>query len=135
MDAWYPEYVKFISEMRQREFRWGEDDCGIAWAARLVEIVTGERLDIDVPTYTSELGAVRALRKMGYNDLKEAAIDILKREPEPPSRATIGDLALIETGGALGYAFGIVNGERVFYRTIKGIGTKDLLEASCIFKL
>lgn len=136
MTVWYPKYVEFIDEMRHRPFTWGSDDCGIAWAARLVEIVRGENPMRDVElNYVSERGAIRALRKLGYDDLKEAAEDILKTPPSHPSTAKLGDLALIKTDGPFGYAFGAVNGERVFYRQENGIGTTDLLEAECIFKL
>lgn len=131
---WYPKYVEFIDEMRRVPFEWGSNDCGLPWAGRFYEIRTGSKLDLEIPSYVSERGAYRAIRKMGYSDLKEAAIGILGKEPVHPSLGCLGDLALIETGGAFKYAFGIVNGERVFYRDENGIGTKDLLEAACIFK-
>lgn len=135
MTTWYPEYVKFIEEMRTAPFEWGKNDCGLAWAGRFVEIVTGEKPDVKVRSYKTKRGAVRAMRELGYKNLKDAAADVLNREPQHPSRGSLGDLALIKSDGALGYAFGIVNGERVFFRDENGIGTVDLLEASCIFKL
>lgn len=134
MTTWYPEYVKFIEEMRAKPFRWGEDDCGPAWAGRMVEIVTGKN-PVAPGKYVSPRGAVRAMRKMGYSNLKEATESILGKPSQHPSMGAIGDIALIKDDGPFGYAFGIVNGERVFFRQENGLGTKDLLEAECIFKL
>lgn len=135
MPEWYLEYVKFIEDMRARPFAWGDDDCGIAWAGKLVEIVRGEPLKLKVPSYVTPTGAVRAMRKLGYDNLRDAAEGILGVPSQHPSTGAIGDLALIKTDGAIGYAFGIVNGERVFFRQESGIGTVDLLEVECIFKL
>lgn len=135
MHSWYPEYVKFIDDTRNTPFEWGKNDCGIAWAGKIVEIVRGEPLDIEMGNYSTPIGAVRTMRKMGYANLREAAEGILGVTSHHPSMGAIGDLALIKTDDAFGYAFGIVNGERVFFRQESGIGTLDLLEAECIFKL
>lgn len=133
---WYPEYVKFIESMHNEPFEWGVNDCGPAWAGRFVEIVTGENLvPASLSRYATARGALRAMRKLGYNDLKEVAVDILGSEPLHPSRGCLGDLALIKDDTPFKYSFGAVNGERVFYRHEGGVGTKDLLEAECVFKL
>lgn len=136
MTAWYPEYVKFIDEMRTKPFVWGTDDCGPAWAGRLVEIVTGENpVAKHMGTYKTPRGAIGKMKRLGFNDLREATETILGKAPQHPSTGCLGDLALIRDDTPFGYAFGVVNGERIFFRSENGIGTKDLLEAECIFKL
>lgn len=102
----------------------------------MVEIVTGENPVKDIMgSYSTPLGALRKLRKLGYDNLREATESILGKTGQHPSRGSIGDLALLKTDDTFGYAFGIVNGERIFFRHEAGVGTKDLLEAECIFKL
>lgn len=133
---WYPQYVEFIDEMRTKPFVWGTDDCGPAWAGRLVEIVRGENpVEKHIGSYKTPRGALGKMKRLGYSDLKEATADILGSPPQHPSMGAIGDLALIKSDGPFGYAFGVVNGERVFFRQENGIGTVDLLETECIFKL
>lgn len=134
--VWYPEYVRFIEEIRTTPFAWGTDDCGPAWAGRLVEIVTGVNpVKGKIGKYSTARGALRVMRKLGYENLKDAAAGLLGKPSQHPSTGCIGDLALIKTEDAFGYAFGAVNGERIFFRDENGLGTKDLLEAECIFKL
>jgi hypothetical protein len=135
---WYTRYVDFIEEMRQTPFEWGVNDCGPAWAGRVVEVITDRENPVAdaIGRYKSARGGVRLMRKMGYTDLREAASDMLGQPYQHPSRGVIGDIALIKTpDGGFGYSFGIVNGERVFFRREDGIGTVDLLETECVFNL
>lgn len=123
--------------MRQTPFEWGKNDCGPAWAGQVVEIITDEpnpATDL-IGRYKTARGGVMLMRRIGYTDLKEAASDMLGRTPQHPSKGAIGDIALIKSDDSFGYSFGIVNGERVFFRREDGIGTVDLLETECIFKL
>lgn len=135
---WYTRYVAFIEEMRQEPFVWGTADCGPAWVGRAVEVITDQPNPAAeyIGKYKTARGALRLMRKLGYKDLREAASIMLDRPYQHPSRGAIGDIALIKSeDGGFGYSFGIVNGERVFFRREDGIGTVDLLEAECIFKL
>lgn len=134
---WYPEYVNFINEMRQTPFEWGTNDCGASWVGRVIEIVTGKNpfADLDLGNYSTAIGAVRAMRKLGYSNLREATEHVLGKPSQHPVTGAIGDIALIRDESPFGYAFGVVNGERIFFRTESGLGTADLLEAECIFKL
>lgn len=134
---WYTRYVAFIEDMRQKPFEWGTADCGPAWAGQLIEVVTERDNPVaeTVGTYKSRKGALQKMKKLGYDNLKDAAESILGIPSQHPSMGAIGDLALIKTDDKFGYSFGVVNGERVFFRREDGIGTTDLLEAECIFKL
>lgn len=134
---WHSRYVEFIDEMRRVPFEWGTNDCGAGWAGRVIEVLTGEKnpAALYVGRYSTALGAIRMMNNDGFDDLKELATFILNREPEHPSRGYIGDIALIEDDSPFGYALGIVNGERVFFRREDGIGTVDLLECDSIFKV
>ncbi len=135
---WFSRYSKFIEEMRTVPFEWGKNDCGPAWVGRVVEVITDRENPIArLPSrYKTARGGLRVMRELGYDNLKDAAADVLGTPPQHPSRGAIGDIALIrDEDSGFGYSFGIVNGERVFFRREDGIGTVDLLEAECIFKL
>lgn len=134
---WHSRYVEFINDMRQTPFEWGTNDCGPSWAGAVVTVLTGEPnpAEAHIGKYSSMLGAIKYTKECGFDDLKQAVASFLG-EPVHSSCGYIGDIALFPTGdSALGYSLGIVNGERVFYRMPSGIGTLDLLEADCVFKI
>lgn len=133
---WYVKYNEFVNDMRHTPFEWGKNDCGPSWAGRLVATLRGcENPAAEFSgRYKTPIGAVRVMRESGFQDLKEAVTHYLG-EPQHPSRGYIGDIALIRDDSSFRYSLGIVNGERVFFRREDGIGTVDLLECDCIFKV
>jgi hypothetical protein len=132
---WHSRFVAFIDEMRRTPFKWGLD-CGPAFAGRNVTVLTGEPNPAEeyVGAYGTRAGAIRAMKQAGFTDLKQAVGSFLG-EPVHPSRAYIGDIACIPDTSPLGYSLGIVNGDRIFFRRVDGIGTLDLLEAESVFKI
>lgn len=133
---WHSRYVAFIDEMRTTPFEWGTNDCGPAWAGRVVEVLTeSENPFIDYQgRYTTMRGAIRLLRNSEWNNLKDFIASKLGK-PLAPMNGYIGDIAAIKDDSAFGYSLGIVNGERVFFRRPEGIGTLDLLECDSVFKI
>lgn len=133
---WHSRYNEFIEQMRRTPFQWGVNDCGPAWAGYAVSVLTGEKNPLHKyeGKYTDALGAVRVMRDAGFDDLK-ALMAAELGEPVHPSRGYIGDIAVIKDETPFKYSLGIVNGERVFFRTENGIGTLDLLECDSVFKV
>lgn len=133
---WNVRYHAFIESMRKVPFKWGAHDCGPAWAGEAVSVMTGQ----DNPLgkykgkYKSLKGAISVMKDAGFSDLKELVAAELG-EPVHPSMGYIGDIAVLHDESELKYSLGIVNGERVFFRTKDGIGTVDLLECDSIFKV
>lgn len=135
---WHSRYNDFIEKMRQTPFEWGKNDCGPAWAGQVVSVLTGEENPAKEFSgkYKTVRGAVKVMKESNCSDLKELATKTLNVTPTHPSQGYIGDIAVIAAPETpFGYSFGIVNGERVFFRTEKGVGTLDLLECDSVFKL
>lgn len=133
---WNVRYHEFIEKMRKVPFKWGTDDCGPAWVGEAVATLTGRDNPLGkyIGAYRSSNGAYRTMIDAGFSDLKELVAAELG-EPQHPSTGYIGDIAVIKDDSKLGYSLGIVNGERVFFRTKTGIGTMDLMECDSIFKV
>ena len=73
-----------------RQFAWdGQNDCGV-FANHAVELIRGKPA-IKWPKYTTAAGAVRALKKMGFDHLDAAFDAHLFRLPEGTTPAQ-GDL-------------------------------------------
>ncbi|QIG67368.1 hypothetical protein EVB39_039 [Rhizobium phage RHph_TM3_3_9] len=132
---WHSRFVAFIDEMRRTPFQWG-NDCGPAFAGRCVTVLTGKPNPVEkyIGAYTTRAGAIRAMKEVGFTDLKQAVESFLG-EPSHPSAGFTGDIACVRDNSPLGYALGIVNGERIFFRRPDGIGTLGLLDADSVFKI
>lgn len=131
---WREHYEAAIDEIRFTPFAWGTHDCGPSLAGRLVKALTGEDLAAEYAgTYTDPRGAVRIIREAGFSSLGEMVASMLP--VGHPSEAQIGDIAAIKEDGPIGHVLGVVNGERIYVLTEKGIGTVDLLDAEMIFKV
>lgn len=104
-----------VDRFKDRPFRWGREDCARMVAFHLRKMGYSLRL-AKAGSYTSALGAKRALRALGFADLA-AAIDSYGLERIPPAAAVAGDILLVpgedEFGGALHVAVG--NGRSLAY--------------------
>ena len=58
--------------------------------------------------YSTEAGAIRALRKLGYNDLDQACDDLLGARLETPLFANYGDIVMVPGEGSLAGGLGIM---------------------------
>lgn len=133
---WHSRFVTFIDSVRITPFDWSVADCGPSFAGAAVEVLTGAPNPVAeyIGKYETRAGAVRAMKEAGFKDLKEAVAAFLG-DPVHPSRGFTGDVAVIPDGSPLGYALGIVNGERIFVRRPDGLGTVGLLDAEAVFKI
>ena len=98
---------KIAQEWIGRSFKLGSHDCA--------HLVMAMREAIGSPIsfsgglkYTTEAGAVRALRKLGYKDLDQACDDLLGDRLETPLFANFGDVVMVPGEGSLAGGLGIM---------------------------
>ncbi|MFN8994153.1 MAG: DUF6950 family protein [Pseudomonadota bacterium] len=98
---------KIAQEWIGRPFKLGSDDCA--------HLVMAMRAEIGAPItfkggakYSTEAGAIRALRKLGYNDLDQACDDLLGTRLETPLFAHYGDVIMVPGEGTLAGGLGIM---------------------------
>ena len=107
LSGWELRLAEAIETARDRPFRWGRHDCAI-WAFDLRRDLTG---CFDVAAlwrgrYTTERGAVRVMRRLGWQSLEAAGRDLLG-EPLPSIHlAQRGDMVLANTGLGFGVCLG-----------------------------
>ena len=105
--GWEGILAEAIDAARDRPFRWGRHDCAI-WAFDLRRAIAGGH---DVAAlwrgrYTTARGAVRVMRRLGWQSLEAAGRDLLG-EPLPSLHlAQRGDLVLADTGLGFGVCLG-----------------------------
>ena len=105
--GWEHRLVEAIEDARDRPFRWGRHDCA-TFAFDLRRDLTG---CYDVAAlwrgrYTTARGAVRVMRRLGWQSLEAAGRDLLG-EPLPSVHlAQRGDLVLANTGLGFGICLG-----------------------------
>lgn len=132
---WRARFDAECDRIRLTPFAWGAHDCGPGLAGNLTLAITG----VDAAAkyrgrYTTMTGALRVLRNSGFETLGDLVASILP-EHDHPSMARVGDVVAIRSDSAFGHALGVVNGERVFVLTERGIGTVDRSEAVRAFKV
>jgi hypothetical protein len=99
---WRPRFSSYLIETAFKPFNWGEHDCAL-YPANGVMAMTGVDLAGEFRgRYSTEIGAVRALKKYGAGDL---ASTLASKLPEiDPADATLGDVVIFagpfgDTGG------------------------------------
>lgn len=132
---WRARFDAECDRIRLTPFAWGSHDCGPGLAGNLTLAITG----VDVAAayrgrYTTMTGALRVLRNSGFSTLGDLVASMLP-EHAHPSVARIGDVVAIASNSAFGHALGVVNGERVFVLTERGIGTVDRSDAVRAFRV
>lgn len=134
VEKWRVQFEAVIDDLWAKPFSWGDHDCGPGLVGNVVKAITGD--DPAKPyrgKYSDAKGALRIIKRKGFANLGDMVASIL---PEiHPSEAKIGDIAAVKTDSAIGYALGVVNGERVFVLMENGIGTVDLLQCERAFKV
>lgn len=134
IDLWRTAYAGVVDDLYHKPFVWGENDCAVGLVGKTILALTG----VDVVSeykgqYDTPQAGYKLLKKLGHDNLADMVATIL---PEcHVSEATIGDIAAFATDDALGYALGIVNGERILALTEKGIGSVDLFKGERFFKV
>lgn len=95
-----------MARYRDKPFAWGKVDCAKVAAFHLKRL--GHKIMISkAGAYQSQLGATRAIKRLGYSTLAEMADSFLPRIPY--SRMLLGDIAEIEADAPLG-AIGLYAG-------------------------
>lgn len=103
---WDKRLAHFLAANRTRPFRWGEWDCCL-FAADAVHAITGHDYAAAYRgKYSTELGAVRALKRYGQGSLA-ATMDALLGNRVAACTAMRGDVVAVDTpsGDALGVVF------------------------------
>lgn len=96
-----------MARYRDKPFAWGKVDCAKVAAFHLKKL--GHKILISkAGAYQSQIGATRALKRLGYSTLAEMA-DGIGLPQIPYSRMLLGDIAEIEAAAPLG-AIGIYAG-------------------------
>lgn len=103
---WENDVLAYFEQHRMTRFEWGVFDC-CSFAADVVKRATGvDYYEAFSGHYTTERGAIRALRKYGHktlqNTLQHALGDVVA-----PLQLRRGDLALVKNDGLLGQALAV----------------------------
>lgn len=82
-----------IARHRAAPFIWGESDCAILFS-EAVEALTGHNPIADGGTYATRIGALRGLKRLGFDSVLDL---VVSRFTEiPPAHAMRGDLGFTE---------------------------------------
>lgn len=103
-----------IYDYKNTEFSWGDIDC-CTFTFSVIGEFTGKKFpEWKVVTYNDKLGAVKALRKLGCNNLKDLPDTILKTEKKDISKVKLGEPVyyINEDGDGI---LGICNGKRAYF--------------------
>lgn len=98
---------KIAQEWIGRPYKLGSDDCAHLVMAMREEI--GAPISFKgVAKYSTDAGAVRALKKLGYNDIDQACDALLGTRLETPLFAHYGDVVMVPSEGSLAGGLGIM---------------------------
>ena len=90
----YDAILEHMGRWEGAPFVWGQSDCAIV-AADAVQRLTGEPVLPEWPTYKTEAGALKAIRKLGFKSFAAAVTANLK-ELGPLEPTLIGDNVAIK---------------------------------------
>ncbi|AYV14321.1 hypothetical protein L2728_11270 [Shewanella chilikensis] len=110
--------AEFVSQHRATPFLWGKHDCCLLAANWLKANGRGDLAASFRGTYSSELGAMRAIRRAGFDSLSELLISLLG-QPTPPLSLTRGAVVLLDT--PMGDVVGIYQGSDCFALATEGL--------------
>ena len=113
LEGWEDRMLAVVAAHQARPYEAGRSDCFVM-AMECVEAVTGERPFADV-SYSTDLGAARALRRRGFADLGEAMASLFPAVPR--AFAHRGDIALIPVEAGFGVALGVVCAGGIAWRS------------------
>lgn len=128
---WRARLAAHVEAHRRAPFAFGRHDCGL-FAAGAVEAICGTDPAAGLRgRYSTMAGALKHLRKAGHADHVALAASLF--EEIHPSRASMGDLAAVETGE--GPALAVCNGSTLFVAGDDGLRVVDLMSASRAFRV
>ncbi len=89
------DFIKFIDTYRATTFQWGKRDCCLFVADWLAEQTENDFAHDFRGKYTTELGAKRALKKLGFDGVQAVASDRLGKSVGRYQLIN-GDIALVK---------------------------------------
>ena len=106
LEGWEKRLAAQVEAVRSRPFEWGQHDCA-TWAAEVRLAMTGQ----DAAAawrgrYRSERGALRTLRRLGFQTMEAGVTGVLSDPLPTPLLAQRGDVVLMDD--ALGVCIGAV---------------------------
>lgn len=131
---WRKQFELIIDDLKERPFAWG-DDCVYGLVVPVLMAITDDQPHFQAYAgkYKTAKGALSVMHRAGFANLAELAAS--EFEEIHPSQCRIGDIAAISTEDDFGFSLGVVNGDRVFVKLERGLGTRDLLEAKRAFRV
>jgi hypothetical protein len=129
VSGWEICLVEYVDAAQDVPFQWGDHDCA-TWVADWRKIATGK----DAATawrgkYTTERGALRQIKRAGFETMADWVDSILGDRLPTPLLAQRGDIALVQ--GALG----IVTGAEVVAISPDGLCVFDLSSAETAWRV
>lgn len=134
IDLWRKPFDETLDAIKATPFDWDGNECVTGLAVKTTLAITGEDFGAEHRgKYHDEESAKAYLQSLGFEDLASLVASIL---PEiPVAQAEIGDIVAIPVATQFGHVLGVVNGERVFVLTPRGVGTVALTSADRAFKV
>lgn len=110
--------AEFVMQNRAIPFAWGEHDCCLLAANWLKANGKPDLAASFRGAYSTEQGAMRAIRRAGFNSLSDLLISLLG-QPKPQLLLTRGAVVLLDTPA--GDVVGIYQGSDCFALAIDGL--------------
>jgi len=74
LDNWDQRLTQWLTDNKDRPFKWGEWDCMI-FAAQAIERVTGENVYVNIDQYTTEEEALEVFKKLAGDNTFPRYVD------------------------------------------------------------
>lgn len=115
---WADDLARSLMGWKGRAFVWGSYDC-LMMCRVMARVITGADVLGDLPAYSTEAGAAKQLRLLGF----ETPADLVSAHlPEiQPAAARRGDWVMIGSGGLVPGAFGVNFGRRSAHMGLDGL--------------
>lgn len=128
---WRQRLGEYVAAIAKSPFAPGSADCAL-FAADAVKAMTGSDPAADFRGhYTTLKGGFKQLQKAGFTDLADLVATHLTEIPV--AMAQVGDIAVLSADGEA--ALGVVQGDRIYVRSMNGLATVPLLSAKRMFRL
>lgn len=129
---WASDLARALMDWQGRPFVWGVCDC-LTLCRQMGRVITGRDVLEGLPDYSTEAGAARQLRRLGFASLPDLVAAAL---PEiPPAGARRGDWVMIGSGGLVPGAFGVNFGRRSAHMSLEGLVMCEAGRASRAWRL
>ena len=128
---WETLLAEYLDKCLNKPFVWGEHDCCL-FAANVIKIITG--VDFAAPfrgKYSTQLGAIRALKRYGSGDLT-STLNMIFGEPVSKLNVRRGDVALVANSGEPAMAI-VFNG--LWYVGVNGLVKTTMTDALVFWRV